>query len=102
MVRRGGCAGEVAPGVTPRPHCARRVEAALALGARRRPLELPPPGPERPDARRDVTGSPRPAAASRRNRRAGAPPRVLRPADRGEARTTAGADDHQDALRARW
>ncbi len=69
--------------------------------ARRRPLRLSARGTRRPDARPCVAHAPRAAPAARRDGRAGAAARVLRPADRGEARAPARADDHPHDLRGR-
>ena len=72
--------------------------AAVDPRARRRPLRLSARGTRRSDARPCRSHAPRAPPAARRDRGAGAAARVLRPADRGEARPADGADDHPHDL----
>ena len=76
-----------------------RRTPSLAARARRRPLRLPHPRPQRPAARPRVARAARAASGARVDGRAGASSRVLRPAHRGEARAPARTDDRPHAVR---
>ena len=70
------------------------------LAARRRHDRVRPPLPPRPAARPVAPAPARPAAAADADGGAGAPPRGLRPADRGEARARDRAGDRPRLRRA--